>query len=51
LGLYICRQIADAHAGRIWADSPGENQGAIMHLWLPVPITLADNARFTSEAA
>jgi signal transduction histidine kinase len=36
LGLYICRQIADAHAGRIWADSPGENQGSTMRLWLPI---------------
>jgi signal transduction histidine kinase len=35
LGLYICRQIAEAHAGRIWADSPGENQGTTMSLWLP----------------
>jgi signal transduction histidine kinase len=35
LGLYICRQIAQAHAGRIWAESPGENQGTTMRLWLP----------------
>jgi len=51
LGLYICRQIADAHAGRIWADSPGENQGTTMRLWLPVPITFAERVRITSEAA
>jgi signal transduction histidine kinase len=35
LGLYICRQIVEAHGGRIWADSSGENQGTTMHLWLP----------------
>jgi signal transduction histidine kinase len=36
LGLYICRQIAEAHAGRIWADSPGENEGTTVSLWLPL---------------
>jgi signal transduction histidine kinase len=37
LGLYICRQIADAHAGRMWAHSPGEDQGTTLSLWLPNP--------------
>jgi signal transduction histidine kinase len=35
LGLYICRTIAEAHGGRIWAESPGEGQGTTMSLWLP----------------
>ncbi|MCC7369355.1 MAG: PAS domain-containing protein [Chloroflexi bacterium] len=35
LGLYICRQIADRHAGKLWAESAGEGQGATFILWLP----------------
>ncbi|MCA1646101.1 MAG: ATP-binding protein [Chloroflexi bacterium] len=27
LGLYICRQIADAHTGRIWAEQFGRKPG------------------------
>jgi signal transduction histidine kinase len=35
LGLFICREIAQRHGGRIWATSPGEDQGTTLHLWLP----------------
>jgi PAS domain S-box-containing protein len=35
LGLYICRQIVEQHGGRLWAESPGEGQGTVFHLWLP----------------
>ena len=35
LGLYICRMIAEAHGGRIWAESAGEGQGTTISLWLP----------------
>jgi PAS domain S-box-containing protein len=35
LGLYICRQIAERHGGRLWAESAGEDQGASLRLWLP----------------
>src|SRR5262249_9998945 len=45
LGLYICRQIAEAHGGRVWADSPGENEGAAVHLWLPCRKRLSGNDR------
>jgi signal transduction histidine kinase len=35
LGLHICRQIAAAHGGRMWAESSGEGQGMTVTLWLP----------------
>jgi PAS domain S-box-containing protein len=35
LGLYVCRQIAEQHGGRLWAESPGEMQGTTLSLWLP----------------
>ena len=36
LGLYICRQIVDAHDGRMWAASAGEGQGTTLSVWLPL---------------
>jgi PAS domain S-box-containing protein len=36
LGLYISRQIAEAHGGRLWAESAGEGEGATFTLWLPI---------------
>ena len=35
LGLYICRSIADAHRGHIWAESP-ETSGTTIYLTLPI---------------
>jgi nitrogen-specific signal transduction histidine kinase len=35
LGLYICRQIIEAHGGRIWAES-AEGQGSVFSFSLPV---------------
>jgi signal transduction histidine kinase len=35
LGLHICRRIAEAHGGRMWAESDGEGQGMTVSLWLP----------------
>ncbi len=35
LGLYICRQIVEAHGGKIWAEStPG--RGTTIHILLPI---------------
>ncbi len=36
LGLAICKGIIEAHGGRIWADSPGEGEGATLSFTLPV---------------
>src|SRR5262249_44722469 len=35
LGLAVCRQLVEAHGGRIWATSPGEEQGTTVVIWLP----------------
>ncbi|MDQ6672621.1 MAG: HAMP domain-containing histidine kinase [Chloroflexota bacterium] len=35
LGLHICRQIAAAHGGRMWAESGGETRGMTVAMWLP----------------
>jgi signal transduction histidine kinase len=35
LGLHICRWIAEAHGGRMWAESDGEGQGMTVSMWLP----------------
>jgi PAS domain S-box-containing protein len=37
LGLSICRQLIDAHGGRVWAASAGEQRGTTVGLWLPHP--------------
>ena len=37
LGLSICRELIESHGGRIWATSPGENQGTTVGVWLPGP--------------
>jgi PAS domain S-box-containing protein/excisionase family DNA binding protein len=35
LGLYICRQIAEQHGGRLWVESDGEGTGTTLRLSLP----------------
>ncbi|HEV2126001.1 MAG TPA: HAMP domain-containing sensor histidine kinase, partial [Chloroflexota bacterium] len=36
LGLYIARVLVEAHGGRIWASSPGPDQGATFTFCLPL---------------
>ena len=36
LGLSIGQEIAQAHGGRLWAESPGPGQGATFYVVLPV---------------
>jgi signal transduction histidine kinase len=45
LGLYVAKQIMDAHQGKIWAESAGKDQGSTFHVQLalttgvaPVPV-------------
>lgn len=35
-GLYSVKLIAEAHKGRVWAESPGINQGSIFYVELPL---------------
>ncbi len=38
LGLYLCRVLAEAMGGRIWAESTGvEGEGSAFHVLLPAP--------------
>lgn len=34
LGLYVARQIMEAHKGTIWAESPGKDQGSTFSFWV-----------------
>jgi len=36
LGLFICRQLARAHGGDLWAESGGIGEGSAFHLTLPL---------------
>ena len=36
LGLYIAKQIVEAHHGQIRAESPGPDQGSVFHVKLPI---------------
>lgn len=42
LGLYLCRELAEAMGGRIWVESTGvEGEGSTFYVRLPLPPTLA----------
>jgi len=36
LGLFIARKMIEAQGGRVWAESPGENQGSTFFIELPL---------------
>jgi len=43
IGLSICRSIVEAHAGRIWAESP-DGGGALLQVELPLQVERNSNA-------
>ena len=49
LGLYLSRQIIEAHSGRIWAENR-HPQGAIFYCCLPAAIANDDSTSFTNTA-
>ena len=38
LGLYIARKIAEAHGGKMWAESAGEGKGSALHVTIPLMV-------------
>lgn len=46
IGLYVARELVEAHGGRLWAESPGPRQGSAFSVALP----LAADARAADEA-
>jgi two-component system, sensor histidine kinase len=36
VGLYLCRALVDAQGGRVWAESPGPQQGSTFTIALPL---------------
>ena len=38
LGLYVAKQMVEAHQGKIWMESPGKNKGSTFFVELPTKI-------------
>lgn len=36
LGLYVAKQMVEAHKGKIWVESPGKNKGSTFFVELPI---------------
>lgn len=36
LGLFVVKQMVEAHKGKVWATSPGEGKGSTFHIELPI---------------
>ncbi|MBT4153659.1 MAG: hypothetical protein HOE53_03340 [Candidatus Magasanikbacteria bacterium] len=35
LGIYVCKQFAEAHGGKVWAKSAGKGKGSDFGFWIP----------------
>lgn len=44
LGLYVAKQMIEAHKGRVWAESEGEGKGAQFYIELPLHATYTQPA-------
>ncbi|MGH2499950.1 MAG: sensor histidine kinase, partial [Candidatus Limnocylindria bacterium] len=40
IGLTLCRDIVEAHGGRIWAESEGLGKGSTFHVELPIAVAM-----------
>ena len=52
LGLAISREVTVQLGGRLWVESPGENQGSVFHMTIPYPVPPESwgHTFFTTEA-
>jgi signal transduction histidine kinase len=42
LGLYICKNIVEAHGGKIWAENNPDHKGAIFRFTLPIVLQTSE---------
>jgi signal transduction histidine kinase len=40
IGLTFCKMVVEAHKGKIWAESQGEDKGSIFYVSLPIQYTV-----------
>jgi PAS domain S-box-containing protein len=50
LGLFISKNIIEAHGGRIWAESPGRNEGSTFSFEIPLAGHLGDVSNAEGDA-
>jgi signal transduction histidine kinase len=42
LGLFICKNIVEAHGGKIWAENNSDHKGAIFRFTLPIVLQTSE---------